>query len=95
MRQEFQATLVKTASSTSMSAGPDEPEDKDVGADFPPRVTWTYNQHRADYIHLFMEEGQMLAKGEDQSAPLITEVCIFLHLQQSCIHSFFPPCTVL
>ena len=95
LRQEFWTTLVKTASSTSMSAGPDEPEGKDMGNSFPPRVTWSYNQHRADYVCLFMEEGHMLTMGEDQLAPLISEVCIFPHLQQSCIHSFCPPCTVL
>ena len=82
MRQEFWATLVKTASSTSMSAGPDEPEGEDMGADSPPRVTHgLYTQHREDYICLFMEEGHMLTMGEDQISSSDHGDMYFSHLQ--------------
>ena len=94
LRQEFQATLAKTASSTSMSARPDEPEGEDTGANSPPKVTRTYTQHRADYVCLFIKEGHMLTMDKDQSAPLITEVCIFYIFND---HAFihFSPWTVL
>ena len=95
MRQEFRATLAKTASSTSTSAGPDEPGGEDTGANSLPRVTCTYTQHRADYIHLFVEGGQMLTMGEDQSAPLIMEVWIFYISNDHAFIHFFPFCTVL
>ena len=68
------------ASSASTSEKLGEPEGEDRGNSSPSRVTWSYNQHRADYICLCMEEGLMLTVGEDQSAPLITEVN-FWHLQ--------------
>ena len=86
---------MKRASSTSKSVGPDEHEGKDIRASSPPRVTETYNQHRADYIPLFIEEGQMLTMSKDQSAPLIMEVCIFQISNDHAFIHFFPPCTVL
>ena len=52
--------------STSMSTEP-----CDIS---PPRVLWTHHQHVADYVRLMMEEGEDLTLGEDQAAPLITEV---------------------
>ena len=39
--------------------------------------TKTYNQHVADYTHLFEAEGMPLYLDEDRAAPLIAEVSLF------------------
>ena len=67
-------TLAEAASSASTSEKLEEPEGEDMGNSSPPRVTWSYNQHRPDYMCLYMEEGLMFTMGKDQSAPLIMEV---------------------
>ena len=41
----------------------------------PPQAHHSYQQHMADYVPLFMEEGEELTLGEDPAAPLIMEVC--------------------
>ena len=70
----MQMTLAEAASLASTSEKLGEPEGENMGNSSPPRVTWSYNQHRADYIHLCMEAGLMLTMDEDQSAPLLMEV---------------------
>ena len=40
-----------------------------------PKALYSYQQHMADYVCLFTEEGEELTLGEHQAAPLITEVC--------------------
>ena len=61
----MQMTLAEAASLASTSEKPGEPEGEDMGNSSPPRVTWSNNQCRADYICLCMEEGLMLTMGED------------------------------
>ena len=65
MRQEMCMTLAEAASLASTSKKLGEPEGQDTGNSSPPRVTQSYNQHRADYICLCMKEGLMLTMGED------------------------------
>ena len=43
----------------------------------PPRVIYSHCHHLADYVKLFMEEGEELTIGEDWAAPLITEVPLY------------------
>ena len=40
----------------------------------PPWVIKSHHQHLADYVKLFMEEGEELSMGEDWATPLVTEV---------------------
>ena len=70
----MQTTLAEAAYLASTSEKLGEPEGEDMGNSSPPRVTQSYNQHRANYICLYMEEGLMLTMGEYQSAPLVMEV---------------------
>ena len=70
----MQTTLAETASLASTSEKLEELKSEDTGNSSPSRVTWSYNQNRADYICLCMDEGLMLTMGKDQSAPLIIEV---------------------
>ena len=68
----------------------------------PPQALQSHQQHMADYICLFMEEGEELTISEDQAALLVTEVfphayfmiqftilfqSLFIHLTQSTITS--------
>ena len=93
LRQEFQSTLMKAASLTSQSEEPGEAregKDTERQGSSPPRVTWPHSQHRADYVCIFMEEGNMLMMGKDRSAPLITEVFFIPCLLQLCVQSSLP-----
>ena len=88
LRQEFQSTLVKAASLTSQSEEPGEPaegKDTESWGSSPPRITWSHSQHRADYVHIFMEEGNMLTMGKDRSPPMIMEVFFVPCLLQLCV----------
>ena len=85
-------TLVKVASLTSQCEEPGEPaEGEGTGSSSPRRVIWSHSQQRADYVHIFMEGGDMSVMGEDRSAPLIMEV--FFHSMSSVImYSIIPSC---
>ena len=39
----------------------------------PPQVVHSHCQHQADYVKLFMEEGEDLTLGKDWAASLVTE----------------------
>ena len=76
MRQEFRTVLNRTVMVASADDKPKpstststEPHDTSL-----PRVLRTHCQHSADYVRLMMEDIENLTMGEDQAAPLITEV---------------------
>ena len=75
MRQEFQHTLCEAATSLQVAeAEPPEGEDTEVHSDSPCRVTCTHHQHKADYVRLFMKQGEKLTLGEEQATPVTTQV---------------------
>ena len=64
---------------------------------FRPGVLHTHDQHVADYVRIMVESGMSLPMGEDQSAPLITEVLSLLSpypipLPSSILLVSGPPC---
>ena len=74
MRQEFQSTLQRTAASVPSDEAEPKGESTETFSSSPSRVIHMHHQHLADYIKLFMEEGEELTLGEDRAAPLITQV---------------------
>ena len=74
LRQEFRALLGKVAMVSQAEEEPIESVSMETHSTSPPRVLWTHQQQVADYVRLLMEEGEDLTLGEDQDAPLITEV---------------------
>ena len=72
---------------------------------FMPCVLCTHDQHVADYVRIMVKSGMSLPMGEDQSAPLITEVLslfslysllipssiLLLVLLCAAVHSFITP----
>ena len=75
MRHDFQRSL--HSSETASQCIEKEPVEDDTTAPcstLTSRVLFPYQQHIADYVCLFMEEGEELTLGEDQSAPLLVDV---------------------
>ena len=78
MRQNFKEKMKGTM---VMSQVPPEPEpaegDSTVPSETsPPQVLKSHHQHLANYVKLFLEEGEDLNMGDDWAAPLVTEVFI-------------------
>ena len=75
MRQEFKQSLGDAAASTQVREE-ELPESKstETQSDSPPRVIHSHQQHLANYIYMYMEEGEKLTLDEDRAVPLITEV---------------------
>ena len=66
MRHNFQRSLHgSVAASQSMEKYPVEGDVTAPLSTSPPGILHSYQQHVADYIHLFMEEGEELTLGED------------------------------
>ena len=66
MRDEFQRSLHSlVATSQSVEKDPLEGDITASHSTLPPRVLCSYQQHIADSVHLFMEEGKELTLGED------------------------------
>ena len=66
-------------SAAASQSGEKDPVKGDVTAPHstsPPRILCSYQQNIADYICLFMEEGEELTLGEDWAVPLIVEVSL-------------------
>ena len=75
MWQEFQVSLSEMAAGVSQKESePQEGTSTDPSVSLPPWVLQTHQQHTTDYIRLMMEAEISLTMGEDQSAPLFTEV---------------------
>ena len=79
MREEFQQTLKKMASSMQTkerdsSDSEEDSEDTVIGSESFPRLVKMHQQHWVDYVHLSAEEGLPLTIGEDRAAPLVTRV---------------------
>ena len=90
MRDEFQRSLHSlVAASPSVEKDPVEGDITAPCSTSPPRVLHSYQQHAADYVCLFMEEGEELTLGEDPAAPWIVEVflSILFYLSIYCIPS--------
>ena len=82
MRQEFRKSLKDTVVGSQVAEPePLEGDNTETSSVSLPQVIKTHHQHLADYVKLFMEEGEELTMGEDQAAPLIMEVAlIFIFL---------------
>ena len=83
MREEFQPTLKKVASSIQPKEGEssdnkENGEDTAIGGESFPQLIWMHQQHWADYVCLSAEEGLPLTLGEERTAPLVTEVQFIL-----------------
>ena len=75
LQQEVKASLSELAAGVSQEElEPQEGTSMDPSASLPPWVLQMHQQHTADYVRLMMEAEISLTMGEDQSAPLITEV---------------------
>ena len=79
MRQDFKERMKGTM---VMSQVPPEPEpaegDSTVPSETsPPWILKSHHWHLANYVKFFLEEGEDLSMGDDQAAPLVTE--IFIH----------------
>ena len=75
MRQEFKQRLGEAATSSQVQEEePSESDGTEAQSGSTPRVVHSNSQHLADYIRIYLEEGEMLTLGEDRTAPLITEV---------------------
>ena len=78
MRQDFKERMKGTM---VMSQVPPEPEptgDSTVPSETsPPWVLKSHHRHLANCVNLFLEEGEDLSIGDDQAAPLVTE--LFIH----------------
>ena len=75
LRHAFQKMLhCSAAGSQSAEKEPLEGNTTEPHSTSPPRALQTHQQHMADYIHLFMEQGEELTLSEDWAAPLVTEV---------------------
>ena len=70
MRQEFQSMLGKTAASVQSEEVEPEGKSSETQSSSPMRVIHLHHQHLADYVKLFMEEGEELTLSEDRVAPL-------------------------
>ena len=57
-----------------------EGESAEIHSSSPPRVICSHHQHLADYVRLFMEEGEGLSPDENQVTPLITIVSFYMFL---------------
>ena len=80
MRQAFQKSSGEAATSSSQVEETCEPaygKDTEVQSSSPPRVTCSHQQHLADYVQIFMVEGEKLNLGEDWVVPLIMEVALY------------------
>ena len=66
--------LGKTVASLQSEETEPEGKNTEIHSNSPPRVIFSHCQHLADYVKLFMEEGEELTLGEDWPAPLITDV---------------------
>ena len=57
------------------SEEPEPPEGESTGvkSNSPPRVTQTHRQLLADYLKIFMEEGEEMRMEEDRATFLVTE----------------------
>ena len=67
MRQEVQKTLGKMAASLQLEETEPEGENIEICSSSPPEVIQSHHHHLADYIKLFMEEGEELTLEEDWS----------------------------
>ena len=79
MRQEFKQTVGEIVASVQAgeSSEPLEGKSMEAQSNSPLRVTCSHHQHLADYIKLFMEEGEEMTLVEDWATPLITEVPLY------------------
>ena len=67
--------LSKTvATLQSEETEPLEGNSTETHSSYPPSVIHSHYQHLVDYVKLFMEEGEELTLGENQMAPLVTEI---------------------
>ena len=97
MREEFQQTLKKVASSSQPKEGESSDNEEDgedtATSNVPfPQLVRTHQQHWTDYVHLSAEEGLPLTLGEDRAAPLVMGVQ-FIHFRFSiiCDHPLLIP----
>ena len=60
MRPDFKKSLHGLAASQSVEKDPDEGDVTAPHSTSPPRILCSYQQHVADYVHLFMKEGEEL-----------------------------------
>ena len=78
MRQEFKQYLEEaSASIQSGEHKPPEGESTEAQSNSPPMITHSHQKHLANYMRIFMGEGEKLTLDEDRAAPLITEVSFF------------------
>ena len=79
IRQDFKERMKKTMVTSPIPPEPDPAEG--VGTvpseTFPPQVLKSHHQHLANYVKLFLKEGEDLSMGDNQAALLVTEV--FIH----------------
>ena len=78
MRQDFKEGMTATMMESQI---PPEPEPAEGDSTVPsetsaPKVLKYHHWHLADYVKLFLEEGEVLSMGDDWAAPLVTEVFI-------------------
>ena len=79
MRQDIKERMKGTMVTSQVPPAPEPAErDSTVPSDTsPPQVLKFHHQHLANYVKLFLEEGEDLIMGDDKAAPLVTEV--FIH----------------
>ena len=81
LRQEFQKMLSeRVATSQVEEVEPLEGKSTEAHSSYPPMVICSHCQHLADYVKIFMEAGEELTLGEDQVAPLVTEVPLYFSI---------------
>ena len=84
MIHDFQRSLHgSVAASQSVEKNPVEGDVTTPCSTSPPRILHSYQQHIADYVHLFMEEGEELTLSEDWATLFIVEVFLSILLYQS------------
>ena len=65
------------AASLQLEEAEPEGDSTEIHSSSPPRLIHSHHQHLADYVKSFMEEREELTLGEDQAAPLVTEVPLY------------------
>ena len=81
MRQKFRESLKDTmAGSQAPEPEPLEGDSTEPCSVSPSWVLKLHHQHLADYVRLFMEEGEEMSMGEDWATPLVTEGLQKIHL---------------
>ena len=86
MRKKFRESLKDTmAGSHTPEPEPLKGNSTEPHSISPPQVLRLYHQHLADYVRLFMEEGEEMSMGEDWAALLVTDalqkICLVSHIR--------------